>query len=124
MSGLSPNPINLYFGGIIRYAAVATYKLIRCHNTSRHVVVCRAAQETQGAQQTSVYFTGAKKMPFSHIYSLNMNFSVQILSRLAFVSFSQKFLQLLELVHAVIDCLEIWSTITAYILSVSMIQFL
>jgi len=27
-------------------------------------VVCRAAQETWGARQTSVYFTGVKKTPF------------------------------------------------------------
>ena len=36
---------------------------------SRHTVVCRAAQETWGVQQTSVYFTGVKKMPFSHTCS-------------------------------------------------------
>jgi len=36
---------------------------------SRHTVVCRVAQETRGARQTSVYFTGAKKTPFSRICS-------------------------------------------------------
>jgi len=36
---------------------------------SRHTVVCRAAQETRGAWQTSVYFTGVKKTPFSRICS-------------------------------------------------------
>ena len=36
---------------------------------SRHTVVCRAAQETRSARQTSVYFTGVKKTPFSRICS-------------------------------------------------------
>ena len=36
---------------------------------SRHTVVCCAAQETWGTRQTSVYFTGVKKMLFSHICS-------------------------------------------------------
>ena len=36
---------------------------------SRHTVVCCAAQETWGTRQTSVYFTGVKKMLFSHIFS-------------------------------------------------------
>ena len=38
-------------------------------HTSRHTVVCRAAQETWSAWQTSVYFTGVKKIPFSYICS-------------------------------------------------------
>ena len=36
---------------------------------SRHTVVCCAAQETQGGQQTSVFFTGVKKTLFSRICS-------------------------------------------------------
>jgi len=32
---------------------------------SRHMAVCRAAQETQGARQTSMYFTGVKKTSFA-----------------------------------------------------------
>ena len=31
--------------------------------------MCRAVQETWGARQTSVYFTGVKKTPFLRIYS-------------------------------------------------------
>ena len=36
---------------------------------SRHTVVCCAAQETWGARQASVYFTGVKKTPLSRICS-------------------------------------------------------
>ena len=36
---------------------------------SRHRVVCRVAQETWGVRQTSVYFTGVKKILFSCICS-------------------------------------------------------
>ena len=36
---------------------------------SRHTIVCRVAQETRGARQTRVYFTGVKKTPFSCIFS-------------------------------------------------------
>ena len=36
---------------------------------SRHTVVCHEAQETWHAWQTTVYFTGVKKMPFLHICS-------------------------------------------------------
>ena len=51
---------------------------------SRHMVVCCVAQETRGAQQASVYFTGVKKTPFSRICSSTlpeqkkMKFSVWI----------------------------------------------
>ena len=46
--------------------------------------MCRAAQETRGVRQTSVYFTGVKKTPYSRIYSSalpeqkHMKFSVWI----------------------------------------------
>ena len=36
---------------------------------SRHTIVCRVAKYTTGTQQTSVYFTGTRKMPFSRICS-------------------------------------------------------
>ena len=104
-----------------------------------------AAQETWGVQQTSVYFTEVKKMPFSHFCSSTLpenkqtNFSVQILLKwsmfdsefklnllryvpsklILFSSYFflllllQQFLKSLQLVHALLYCLEIWSTIGA-----------
>jgi len=36
------------------------------------MVVCHEAQETQGTQQTRVYFTGVKKTPFSHIWFFDL----------------------------------------------------
>ena len=58
---------------------VALYKLKKqkpgdC--VSRHTAECGAAQETRGARQTSVYFTGVKKPPFHASvaqHSLNRN---------------------------------------------------
>ena len=41
-------------------------------NWSRHMVKCRTAQETRGMGQTSVCFTGVKKMLFSCICSLTL----------------------------------------------------
>ena len=54
------------------------------YHTSRHTVVCCVAQETQGARQTRVHFTGVKKTPFSRICSStlpeqkHLKFSVRI----------------------------------------------
>jgi len=45
------------------------YCTAKCGMLSRHTVVCRAAKETWGARQASVYFTGVKKTPFSRICS-------------------------------------------------------
>ena len=43
--------------------------LLQANILSRYTVVCRAAQETRGTRQTSVYFTGVKKTLFSRICS-------------------------------------------------------
>ena len=59
--------ITLYLSCTISYSFC--YSLFLSYVQSIHTVVCRAAQETRGAWQTSVYFTGVNKIPFSRICS-------------------------------------------------------
>ena len=44
-------------------------------HVSRHKLVCHAAQETQGVQQVSVYFTGVKKRLFYCICTLTVHWT-------------------------------------------------
>jgi len=74
--------ITLYLSCTISYSFC--YSLFLSYVQSIHTVVCRAAQETRGAWQTSVYFKGVKKILFSHICSSTLleqkhtKFSVRI----------------------------------------------
>ena len=59
----------------IDHSAVVQCKIhyADCSAISGHMVVCHAALETWGVQQTGVYFTGVvKKTTFSHICSLTL----------------------------------------------------